>query len=34
MKNPPQALNLFEVQNVAADKKKTSARPMEAANMV
>jgi hypothetical protein len=28
MKNPLQVLNLFEVQNLAADKKKTSARPV------
>ena len=28
MKNPPQALTLFEVQNLAADKKKTIARPV------
>ncbi len=34
MKNPPQVLNLFEVQNLAADKKKTSARPVEAESMV
>ncbi len=34
MKNPPQVLNLFEVQNLAADKKKTRARPVEAESMV
>jgi len=34
MKNPPQALTLLEVQNLAAEKKKTRARPVEAESMV
>ena len=34
MKTPPEALNLFEVQNLAADKKKIRARPVEAESMV
>jgi hypothetical protein len=34
MKTPPEALNLFEVQNLAADKKKMRARPVEAESMV
>ena len=34
MKNPPQVLNLFEVQSLAAEKKKTRARPVEAQSMV